>query len=68
MLLALSWLGLALRDASAGRRSAERARIAAAAALTRDQTRIVGLTAQLANARRTEQATRRPRRPGALAR
>ena len=39
--------GLAMRDASAARGAAERERIAAIAALTRDQTRIDGLTAQL---------------------
>lgn len=61
MLLALSWLGLALRDASAGRHSAERARVAAAATLSRDQARIARLGAQLTptelNSRRLQQAS-----------
>jgi hypothetical protein len=50
MLIALSWLGLALRDASTSRHSAERARTAAAAKLTRDQLRIAELTVQLTRA------------------
>ena len=47
MLISLSWLGLALRETSAARSVAERERIAAIAALTRDQARIDGLTVQL---------------------
>ena len=50
MLISLSWLGLAVRDASAARGVAERERIAAIAALTRDQDRIGGLAAQLEQA------------------
>jgi hypothetical protein len=50
MLIALSWLGLALRDASTARHSAERARTGAAAKLTRDQVRIAELTVQLTRA------------------
>ena len=50
MLISLSWLGLAVRDASAARGVAERERIAVIAALTRDQIRIGGLTAQLKQA------------------
>ena len=50
MLISLSWLALAVRDASAARSVAERERIAAIAALTRDQQRIAGLTAQLTQA------------------
>jgi len=50
MLISLSWLGLALRDASAARGAAEQERIAALAALKSDQTRIGGLTAQLEQA------------------
>jgi hypothetical protein len=61
MLIALSWLGLALRDAAAGRHSAERAQVAATATLSRDRARIAGLGAQLAqtelNARRQRQAS-----------
>jgi hypothetical protein len=49
-LISLSWLGLAVRDASAARGVAERQRIAAIAALTRDQDRISGLAAQLKQA------------------
>ena len=68
VLLALSWLGLALRDASAGRHAAERARSAAAAALRRDQARIDALSAQLGraalNARHLSRRARRPPRPG----
>ena len=47
VVISLSWLGLALRDASAARSVAERERIAAIAALTRDQARIDGLAVQL---------------------
>ena len=47
MLISLSWLGLAVRDASAARGAAERERIRAIAALRRDQVRIGGLAAQL---------------------
>ncbi len=47
MLISLSWLGLAVCDASAARSVTERERIAAIASLTRDQHRIGGLTAQL---------------------
>ena len=50
MLISLSWLGLAWRDASAARRAAVRERTAAIAALTRDQIRIGGLAAQLKQA------------------
>jgi hypothetical protein len=61
VLLALSWVGLALRDASTARVSAERARTAAAAALTRDHTRVAALNAQLvtanADARRSQRAS-----------
>ncbi len=47
VVISLSWMRLAVRDASAARRVAERERIAAIAALTRDQARIDGLTVQL---------------------
>lgn len=61
VLLALSWVGLALRDASTARHSAERARTTATAALTRDHTRIAALHTQLvtanANARRNQRAS-----------
>ena len=50
MLISLSWLGLAVRDASAARGVTERERIAAIASLTRDQIRVGGLTAQLKQA------------------
>ena len=50
MLISLSWLGLAVRDASAARGAAEQERIAALAALKSDQTRIGGLGAQLEQA------------------
>jgi hypothetical protein len=50
MLISLSWLGLAVRDASAARGVTERQRIAAIATLTHDQHRIGGLTAQLKQA------------------
>jgi len=63
MLIALSWLGLALHDGSTARHSAERARTAAAAALTRDQARIAELIAQLTRAdaaRRQQQASATP--------
>ena len=50
MLISLSWLGLAVRDASAARGAAEQERIAALAALKSDQTRIGGLAAQLEQA------------------
>ena len=50
MLISLSWLGLAMRDASAARGAAEQERIAALAALKSDQTRIGGLGAQLEQA------------------
>ena len=54
VLLALSWLGLALRDASAGRHAAERRQITATTALKRDQARIDELIAQLGRAERTD--------------
>ena len=47
MVISLSWLALAVRDASAARGVTERERIAVIASLTRDQIRIGGLTAQL---------------------
>lgn len=64
VLVSLSWLGLALRDASAAHDAAERDQIALAAALRRDQARIVALTGQLAtsqvSARRRQQASAAP--------
>ena len=50
MLLALSWLGLALRDTAAARRTAVRSEAAAAAALNGDRVRIKTLSAQLSRA------------------
>ena len=50
MLISLSWLGLAARDASAARGAAEQDRITALAALKSDQTRISDLGAQLEQA------------------
>jgi hypothetical protein len=62
VLIALSWLGLALRHASAARDSAERARIAAATAVSRERARIAGLTAHLT---RTEATARHRQQPSA---
>jgi hypothetical protein len=59
MLLALSWVGLALRDASTADHSAERARTAAVAALTREHTRIAALNTQLATATANARHSRR---------
>lgn len=54
VLLALSWLGLALRDAASGRHVAERRQITATTALRRDQARIDELIVQLGRAERTD--------------
>jgi hypothetical protein len=48
VLSSLSWLGLALRDASAARHVADRDRVVMAATLRRDQDRLDALTGQLA--------------------
>jgi GTPase involved in cell partitioning and DNA repair len=48
VLISVSWLGLALRDASAAQRAADRDQIVMAATLRRDQARIHALTGQLA--------------------
>ena len=65
VLLALSWVGLVLRDASTARDAAERARTAAVAALTREHTRIAELNTQLVTATAT---ARRGQRASATAR
>lgn len=48
VLISLSWLGLALCDASAAKHAADRNQIVMAATLRRDQARIHALTGQLA--------------------
>ena len=61
VLISISWLGLALRDAAAAHDAVERDQIVMAAALRRDRARIDALTGQLAasqvSARRRQQAS-----------
>ena len=61
VLISLSWLGLALRDASAAQHAADRDQIVIAATLRRDQARIDALTGQLGasqvSARRRQQTS-----------
>ena len=61
LLLAVSWMGMALRDASAGRHSANRRAAVAVATAARDQVRISALYALLAQARATQSEQARAR-------
>jgi hypothetical protein len=54
LLLALSWMGLALRNADAARHSADRRAAVAAATARRDQAQITALYSLLAQARATQ--------------
>jgi len=61
LLLAVSWIGLALRDASVARHSANRRAAAAVATAARDQARISALYALLVQTRATQPVQTRVR-------